>query len=107
MLSLEYAGTATSICDRHTLHRTLPASAKKTDVVPLGMQAQQHPFVTGTPFTGPFQPLPDARPPPPTSSAVPTLPVEAPFSAASPFWSQPSSGAQHLMPNSPEAHAQV
>ncbi|KAK9828210.1 hypothetical protein WJX74_003592 [Apatococcus lobatus] len=70
-------------------------------------QAQQHPFVTGTPFTGPFQPLPDARPPPPTSSAVPTLPADAPYNAASPFWSQPSPGGQQLLPNSPEAHAQA
>ncbi|KAK9863799.1 hypothetical protein WJX84_009568 [Apatococcus fuscideae] len=69
-------------------------------------QAQQHPFVTGSPFTGPFQPPPDARPPPRVPSAVPSLPLEAPYNGISGFWSQPSSTGQ-LMPNSPEAHAQA
>ncbi|KAK9828495.1 hypothetical protein WJX72_000356 [[Myrmecia] bisecta] len=73
------------------------------------LQALQHPFITGAPFTGPFQPAPDPHMPAresPLNSHPMGVPIGSPYGlAVSPYFPSPLAGS--MLATSPEAHLQA
>lgn len=83
------------------------------------LQAQEHPFLTGTPFTGPFQPSPDptivSRTSPMATSSIPSVSgfmgaPGIPMSIPQPrprVQNTPMDGLAALLTSSPQVHAQA